>query len=41
VEDLMTDIMYDLPDLEMKGKFVITEAIVRGEKTLFERKKSA
>jgi ATP-dependent Clp protease ATP-binding subunit ClpX len=37
VEEIMTDIMFDLPDLEPKGKFVITDAIVRREKSLFEK----
>lgn len=43
VEEVMLEIMYELPDIENKGKFVVTEPIVRGEKTLFERpiKKSA
>lgn len=38
VEDVMLDIMFDLPDLESKGKFVVTEEVVRGKKPLFERK---
>jgi ATP-dependent Clp protease ATP-binding subunit ClpX len=38
VEELMTDIMFELPDLEGKGKFVVTEAVVRREKSLFEKK---
>ncbi|MDW8387273.1 MAG: ATP-dependent Clp protease ATP-binding subunit ClpX [Gemmatales bacterium] len=37
VEDLMLDIMFELPDLEYKGKFVVTDAVVRGEKPLFTR----
>jgi len=43
VEDVMLDIMYELPEMEQKGKYVVSEAIVRGEKQLFEQpiKKSA
>jgi len=37
VEGLMTDIMFDLPDREPKGKFVVTEAVVRGEADLFSK----
>src|SRR5437879_4038025 len=36
VEEIMTDIMFELPDIESKGKYVITEAIVRGEARMFE-----
>jgi ATP-dependent Clp protease ATP-binding subunit ClpX len=38
VEDIMTDIMYELPDLESKSKYVVTDAVVRGEASLFEKK---
>src|SRR5262249_41570240 len=38
VEDIMLDIMYELPDLDHKGKHVVTEAVVRGEQPLFEKK---
>jgi ATP-dependent Clp protease ATP-binding subunit ClpX len=38
VEDTMTDIMFELPDLEAKGKFVVTDKVVRGETNLFEKK---
>ncbi len=38
VEEVMTDIMFELPEMEVKEKFVITEAVVRGEKPLFEKK---
>ncbi len=43
VEDVMLEIMYELPDMEHKGKYVVSDAIVRGEKPLFEKpqKKSA
>jgi len=36
VEELMTDIMFDLPELENKGKFVVTEAVARGQMKLFD-----
>ena len=35
VEETMLDIMFELPDLDQKGKFVITEKVVRGEERLF------
>lgn len=38
VEDVMTDIMFELPDMETKGKYVVTEKVVRGETALFEKK---
>jgi ATP-dependent Clp protease ATP-binding subunit ClpX len=38
VEELMTDIMFELPDIEFKGKFTVTEPVVRGEQPLFEKK---
>jgi ATP-dependent Clp protease ATP-binding subunit ClpX len=44
VEDVMMDIMSELPEMEHKGKHVVTEAVVRGEKPMFEKrpeKKSA
>src|SRR6202011_5212813 len=41
VEELMTDIMFELPDLEPKGKFIVTDAVVRGEVPLFEKKPPA
>jgi ATP-dependent Clp protease ATP-binding subunit ClpX len=37
VEEIMTDVMFELPDLEAKGKFLVTDAVARGEKSLFER----
>ena len=33
----MTDVMFELPDIETKGKFVVTAAMVRGEVKLFEQ----
>jgi ATP-dependent Clp protease ATP-binding subunit ClpX len=44
VEDVMTDVMFDLPDVEHKGKYCVTESVVRRETPLFEKqpdKKSA
>jgi hypothetical protein len=34
----MLDLMYQLPDLQQRGKYVITEEVVRGEVGLFDRK---
>ena len=31
----MTDIMFELPELEVKGKYVVTDAVVRGEAAMF------
>lgn len=41
VEEVMTDIMFELPDLEHKDKYIVTEAVIRGEKPLFELKPTA
>ena len=38
VEELMNDIMFELPDIENKGKYQVTAEVVRGEKPLFEKK---
>jgi len=38
VEEVMMDVMYELPDLEHKGKYLITADVVRGERKLFEKK---
>ena len=38
VEEIMLDVMYELPDLESKGKHVVTEEVVRGLATLFDQK---
>ncbi|MFO0852061.1 MAG: ATP-dependent Clp protease ATP-binding subunit ClpX [Gemmataceae bacterium] len=35
VEDIMLDVMYDLPDMDRKGRHVVTAEIVRGKKKLF------
>jgi ATP-dependent Clp protease ATP-binding subunit ClpX len=37
-EELMTDIMYELPEQDRAGKYVITEGVVRGESCLFTSK---
>jgi hypothetical protein len=33
----MTDIMFELPEIEIKGKYTVTDAVVRGEAPLFEK----
>jgi ATP-dependent Clp protease ATP-binding subunit ClpX len=38
VEEVMLDIQYELPDIEAKSKYVVTDAVVRGERPLFEQK---
>jgi ATP-dependent Clp protease ATP-binding subunit ClpX len=38
VEEIMLDVMYELPDLELKGKHVVTEEVARGSRPLFDRK---
>ena len=37
VEELMTDIMFELPDIEQKATYTVTDAVVRGEVPLFEK----
>jgi ATP-dependent Clp protease ATP-binding subunit ClpX len=37
IEDIMLDIQFDLPDIENKTKYIVTDAVVRGEKPLFDR----
>ena len=37
VEELMTEIMYELPEMEQKEKYQVTDAVVRGEKPMFEK----
>ena len=36
IEDVMTDIMYHLPELEHKGKYIVDDRVIRGEVSLFE-----
>jgi ATP-dependent Clp protease ATP-binding subunit ClpX len=38
VEEIMTDIMFELPEIETKGKYLVSDAVVRGEVPLFENK---
>jgi ATP-dependent Clp protease ATP-binding subunit ClpX len=38
VEEIMLDIMYELPDLESKERHTVTEEVARGHRPLFERK---
>ena len=41
VEEVMTDIMFDLPELETKEKFTITDKIIRREDPMYESKPTA
>jgi len=38
VEKVMTDIMFELPDMVTKEKFIVTDAVVNGVEKLFEQK---
>src|SRR5207237_1795792 len=38
VEELMLEIQFELPDLEAKGKYTVTDAVVRGEVPLCDIK---
>jgi ATP-dependent Clp protease ATP-binding subunit ClpX len=38
VEEIMLDIMFDLPEMEDKGRYIVTEDVVKGLKPLFEKK---
>jgi ATP-dependent Clp protease ATP-binding subunit ClpX len=35
IEEVMLDIQFELPDMEAKGKYLVTEEVVRGEARLF------
>ncbi len=37
VEEIMLDIQFDLPDIEAKTKYTVTDAVVRGEVPLFDK----
>ncbi len=37
VEEVMTDVMFDLPDMEHKEKFVIDAAVIKKERPLFQK----
>src|SRR5207244_12180222 len=41
VEEVMTDIMFELPELETKEKFTITDKIIRREQPMYEPNKTA
>jgi ATP-dependent Clp protease ATP-binding subunit ClpX len=41
VEEVMLDIQFELPDIESKSKYVVTDEVVRGERKLFEKPPSA
>src|SRR5436190_1715578 len=38
VEQVMTDLMFELPEMETKGKFTVTEGVIRGTESMFEKK---
>src|SRR6202163_1807124 len=38
VEEVMTDIMFDLPEMETKEKFTITDKVIRREEPMYESK---
>src|SRR5437764_1971612 len=38
VEEVMTDVMFELPDIELKGKFTVTGDVVKGAVRLFDQK---
>jgi ATP-dependent Clp protease ATP-binding subunit ClpX len=38
VEDVMTDVMFELPDIETKGKYLVTAEVVKGTVRLFDQK---
>ena len=38
IEEIMLDVMYDLPEMENKGKHVVSSDVVRGTKRLFAGK---
>src|SRR5881227_3431570 len=40
VEEVMTDIMFDLPEMETKEKFTITDKIIRHEQPMYEPNKT-
>src|SRR5262249_30450743 len=37
IEEVMLDIQYELPDMEHKTKYTVDGAVVKGEKTLFDK----
>jgi ATP-dependent Clp protease ATP-binding subunit ClpX len=38
VEEIMLEIQFELPDIEAKTKYTVTDAVVRGEVRLFDKK---
>ncbi|HJZ90295.1 MAG TPA: ATP-dependent Clp protease ATP-binding subunit ClpX [Gemmataceae bacterium] len=38
VEELMLEIMFELPDLEVKGRYMVTEEVAKGLRPLFDKK---
>jgi ATP-dependent Clp protease ATP-binding subunit ClpX len=38
VEEIMLEIQFELPDIEPKAKYIVTDAVVRGEIPLFDKK---
>ena len=38
IEDIMNDAMFDLPDLEPKGKYIVSEDVVNRKRSLFDLK---
>jgi len=38
MEEVMGDLMYQLPDVQERGKYIISEEVVNGEVGLFDRK---
>jgi ATP-dependent Clp protease ATP-binding subunit ClpX len=38
VEEVMLEIQYELPDIDAKTKYIVTDAVVRGEVPLFDNK---
>jgi ATP-dependent Clp protease ATP-binding subunit ClpX len=38
VEEVMTDLMFELPEMEAKGKFIVTEGVIRGTESMFDKK---
>src|SRR3984957_14143114 len=37
VEEIMLDLQFELPDIESKSKYIVTDAVIRGERKLFEK----
>jgi ATP-dependent Clp protease ATP-binding subunit ClpX len=37
VEEVMTDLMFELPEMDTKGKFTVTEGVIRGTESMFSK----